>query len=166
MNSGKPELDESAQPVFSAIIRPHRSLGRNGFRVMMVLCAAVAGAMAIRFIALGFWPVGGFLAIDLIGLYIAFRISYRRGRSFEEVVLTPIELMIRRVTDRGRAREWRLNPVWTRLHRETDEEFGLQKLALVSRGERITIARELSPPEREHFAEEFGTALARVKRGY
>jgi uncharacterized membrane protein len=36
----------------------------------------------------------------------------------------------------------------------------------VSRGERITIARELSPPEREHFAEEFGTALARVKRGY
>jgi uncharacterized membrane protein len=48
----------------------------------------------------------------------------------------------------------------------TDEEFGLQKLALVSRGRAHHHRRELSPPEREHFAEEFGTALARVKRGY
>jgi uncharacterized membrane protein len=167
MDTGKPEPgDLDPQPVFAAVIRPHRSLGQNGFRIMMVLCAAVAAATAMRFVALGLWPVGGFLGLDLIGLYIAFRVSYRRGRSFEEVVLTRIELMVRRVTHRGIAREWRLNPLWTRLHREADEEFGLQRLALVSRGERIVIAGELSPPEREHFADEFGLALAQVKRGY
>ena len=167
MDTGKPERsDEHPRPVFAATIRPHRSLGESGFRIMMVLFAAVAGVAALRFVALGFWPVSGFLCLDVIGLYIAFRVSYRRGRSFEEVVLTPIELMIRRVTHRGEAREWRLNPLWTRLHREKDEEFGLQRLALVSRGERITIAGELSPPEREHFADEFGQALAQVKRGY
>jgi uncharacterized membrane protein len=167
MDTGKPERsDDRARPVFAATIRPHRSLGQTGFRILMILCALVAGVMALRFIALGFWPVSGFLGLDLIGLYVAFRVSYRRGRSFEEVVLTPIELMIRRVTHRGEAREWRLNPLWTRLHRENDEEFGVQRLALVSRGERITIAGELSPPEREHFADEFGQALQRVKRGY
>ncbi|NNM72370.1 DUF2244 domain-containing protein [Enterovirga aerilata] len=167
MESGKPgRAHDDPKPVFAAVIRPHRSLGRNGFRVMMILCAGVAGATAIRFATLGFWPVGGFLMLDLVGLYLAFRISYRRGRAFEEVVLTPIELMFRRVTHRGDAREWRLNPLWTRLHRETDEDYGLQRLALVSRGERITIAGELSPPEREHFADEFGNALAQVKRGY
>ena len=167
METGKPEPGaEPVRPLFAAIIRPHRSLGRTGFRVLMVLSAAIFVVLALRFAALGSWPISGFLGLDLLALYIAFRVSYRRGRSFEEVVLTPIELMFRRVTHRGDAREWRLNPLWTRLHRETDEEFGLQRLALVSRGERITIAGELSPPEREHFADEFGQALAKAKRGY
>src|SRR4051812_49118767 len=122
MDTDKPlASDDRMQPVFAATIRPHRSLGQAGFRVLMVLCAAVSGVMALRFIALGFWPVSGFLGLDLIGLWIAFRVSYRSGRSFEEVVLTPIELMIRRVTHRGEAREWRLNPLWTKLHRETDD---------------------------------------------
>lgn len=167
METGKPEPGaEPVPPLFVAVIRPHRSLGRSGFRVMMVLCAAVVGFMGLRFVALGLWPVTGFLGLDLLALFVAFRVSYRRGRSFEEVVLTRIELLLRRVTHRGDAREWRLNPLWTGLHREADEEFGLQRLALVSRGERITIAGELSPPEREHFADEFGQALAKAKRGY
>jgi uncharacterized membrane protein len=106
------------------------------------------------------------MLLDLAGLYLAFRISYRRAASSEEVVLTRLELLFRRVSHRGASREWRLNPLWTRLHREADEDFGVQHLALVSRGQSIVIARELSPGEREHFADELGQALARVKRGY
>lgn len=167
MDSGKADGGlEADRPVFAAIIRPHRSLGRTGFRVMMGLAALAAAVLSLRFIALGFWPVSGFFGLDLLGLYVAFRVSYGRGRSFEEVVLTPFELMFRRVSHRGRERAWRLNPLWTRLHRETHEEFGLQRLALLSGRERIVIAGDLSPGEREHFADEFGQALAQVKRGY
>jgi uncharacterized membrane protein len=36
----------------------------------------------------------------------------------------------------------------------------------VSRGERVVIARDLSPPERESLARELSRALADVKRGY
>ena len=154
------------QPVFAATIRPHRSLGRDGFRILMVVCGLVALAACIRVIALGFWPVSGFILVDLVGLYVAFRVSYRRAGSFEEVVLTRIELMIRRVTHKGQAREWHLNPIWTKLHRESDEEYGLQRITLESRGQRIVIAGELSPVEREDFADAFGTALSSVKRGY
>ncbi|MBV9079370.1 MAG: DUF2244 domain-containing protein, partial [Methylobacteriaceae bacterium] len=123
-------------------------------------------AAAIRVITLGFWPVTGFLGLDLLGLYVAFRINYRRARAFEEIRLTPGEIQFRKVSHRGETREWRMNPLWTRLVRETHEEFGLQRLALVSRGERVDIARELSPGERAHFADEFGRALASVKRGH
>jgi len=42
----------------------------------------------------------------------------------------------------------------------------LQELCLVSQGERVVIARDLSPHERESFAREFGEALARVKKGH
>jgi uncharacterized membrane protein len=80
-------------------------------------------------------------------------------------VLTPFELLLRRISHRGERREWRFNPLWTKLGRETDDEFGLQRLWLISRGEHVALARELSPPERETFAAAFGTALMRVKRG-
>lgn len=166
MTPGKAEDRTEEEPVFAATIRPHRSLGRDGFRVMMIVCGLVALAACIRVIALGFWPVSGFIVVDLVGLYVAFRVSYRRARAFEEVVLTRIELMIRRVTHKGQEREWRLNPLWTRLDRETDDEYGLQRIALVSRGQRIVIAGDLSPVEREDFADAFGTALSSVKRGY
>jgi uncharacterized membrane protein len=163
-----PESNVAGQadsPVFSAVIRPHRSLGESGVRLVLTLCCVAMVAASVPFVVLGFWPVAGFFGLDLLALAIAFRINMRRGQAFEEVVLTPIALMLRKVTHRGAERRWSLNPLWTRIDREEDEEFGLQRLALVSRGERIDIARELSPPERADFADAFGRALADVKRG-
>jgi uncharacterized membrane protein len=154
------------QPVFAAVIRPHRSLGRDGFRILMTLCCLATLAASVPFLVLGLWPVAGIFGLDLLALFLAFHLNFRQGRSFEEVELTSIELLVRRVTHRGQAREWRFNPLWTRLDREIDSEFGLQRLALVSRGESLVIARDLSPPERESLAEALGRALSEVKRGY
>jgi uncharacterized membrane protein len=153
-------------PVFAAVIQPHRSLGPRQFRMLMRLCWLASAVVSIPFIVLGFWPVAGFFGLDCLVLYVAFRLNFRSGRSFEEVVLTPIELMFRRVNHQGGSREWRFNPLWTKLDRESDHEYGLQSLCLVSRGEQVVIARELSPPERESLAEALGQALARVKRGF
>lgn len=172
MDSGKaspdaagPLADPFARPLFAAVIRPHRSLDAHGFRILVALCCIATAAASIPFVVIGFWPVAGFFALDLLALYVAFRINFRAGRSFEEVVLSPIELMFRRVSHRGEHREWRFNPLWTKIDREDDEEFGLQRLRLVSRGEQVVIAGALSPPERESFAEALGEALARAKRG-
>ena len=153
-------------PVFAAVIQPHRSLEPQGFRTVMTLCCLAAVAVSIPFLVLGFWPVAGFFGLDLLALYIAFRVNFRAARSFEEVVLTPLELMFRRVTHRGASREWRFNPLWTKLDRQSDDEFGLQRLSLTSRGEHVVIGRELSPPERETLADALGSALAEVKRGF
>lgn len=168
MDSDKLPSDPAApeRPVFAAVIRPHRSLGQDGFRIVMTLCCLAMVGASVPFIVMGFWPIGGLFGLDLLALYIAFRVNYRRADSFEEVVLTPIELLFRRVTHRGERREWRFNPLWTRLDRERDEDFGLLKLALVSRGERLVIAGDLSPPERESLADALGKALADVKRGF
>jgi uncharacterized membrane protein len=168
MLSGKASRDGAQRfedPVFAAVIHPHRSLGPKGFRTVMSLCCLATVGASIPFVVLGAWPVAGLFSLDLLGLYIAFRLNFRAAQSFEEVVLTRIELLFRRVSHRGEGQEWRLNPLWTKLQREHDEEFGLQRIALVSRGERVIVARDLSPPEREGFADAFGTALAQVKRG-
>ena len=158
--------DAADRPVFAATIRPHRSLSQGGFRTLMIAFALVCAGVSLPFLFVGLWPVVGFFGLDVLALYVALRVSFRRGESVEHLILTRIELLFRQVSHRGEHQEWRLNPLWTRLHRVEDDEFGLQHLALVSRGERIVIARDLSPQEREGFAEALGRALAAVKRGY
>jgi uncharacterized membrane protein len=93
-------------------------------------------------------------------------VNFRSAQSFEVLELTRLHLLFRTVNPRGEAREWRFNPLWTRIDREEDEEFGLQRLALVSRGERVVIARDLSPDERESLSKALSRALSEVKRGY
>ena len=154
------------QPVFAAVIRPHRSLGPSGLRTVMTLCCLATIVSSIPFLALGFWPIAGFFGLDFLALYIAFRVNFRHGESFEQLELTPLEFLVRRVSHRGETREWRFNPLWSRLRREEDDEFGLQLLEVASRGQSVVIARDLSPPERETLADELGRALSDVKRGY
>jgi uncharacterized membrane protein len=169
MESGKAPFDGSErfeEPVFSVVIRPHRSLSPQGFKILMGLLCLLSVVASLPFVILGFWPVAGFFGLDFLGLYIAFRINYRQGQSFELLELTPIRLLLQKVTHRGEVREWRFNPLWTRVDRQEDDEFGLRELTLRSRGEHVVFAHDLSPPERESLAEALGRALADVKRGY
>ena len=74
--------------------------------------------------------------------------------------MTPSELRVRKVSHRGAIAEWKLNPVWVRLDRQTHPEFGIERLFLISRGRRLPIAGFLGPREKEAFAMAFSAALA------
>jgi uncharacterized membrane protein len=147
------------------VITPHRSLSSTGFLLLMALIGSVSFAGGMFFYLLGAWPVVGFLGLDVLLVYIAFRVSYRTAAAFEQVTVTPSELRVRRVTHRGRVSEWTLNPLWTQLDRETHEDFGLQRLFLVSRGRKLAVAGFLSPKERESFAAALSAALGEARRG-
>lgn len=169
MATGKSHIPARAgtadEAVFEVLITPHRSLGPRGFRTLMALVCIVATVSSVPFVLLGAWPVAGFFGLDLLALYIAFRVNFRDGRAFEEIILTRIELLLRKVTPTGTAREWHFNPAWTRLHRDTDPEFGVQRLALVSRGQSVVVGQALSPDERASLADALGGALAEARRG-
>jgi uncharacterized membrane protein len=98
-------------------------------------------------------------------VYWAFRANYRAALAFEEVTVTPTELRLRKVSHRGEVAEWTLNPLWTRLDRETHEDYGLLRLFLVSQGRRLAVAGFLAPNERESFAAALSAALGEAKRG-
>lgn len=169
MNPGKPDSDDdfaaAQRPVFDATITPHRSLGQQGFRVVMTLVCLSSVISSIPFIVLGAWPVAGFFGLDVIALFIAFHVNFRHARAFERIVVTPLEVLLRKVSHHGREAVWRFNPAWTKLERQTDEDYGLLHLTLVSRGQSVAVAAALSPGEREGFAEALGTALASARRG-
>jgi uncharacterized membrane protein len=79
--------------------------------------------------------------------------------------MTPAALTVRKVSHRGAKREWVLNPLWVRLEKVMHEEFGIERLLLVSRGKHLAIASFLGPDEKASFAKAFGAALSEAKRG-
>jgi uncharacterized membrane protein len=161
-----PDNDTTAEPaIFSAIITPHRSLGRNGFRVLMAFIGAVSFGTGMVFLMLGAWPVFGFCGLEVLIVYLAFRANFSAARAREEVTVTASELTVRKVSHRGRVHEWTLNPLWVRLDRIVHEEFGIEGLFLVFRGRRLPIGACLAPEEKASFAHALSTALGEARRG-
>src|SRR5215471_389230 len=156
-------LDEPT--LFSAVLTPHRSLGRTGFVVLMSLIGGVSFVAGLVFFIAGAWPVMGFFGLDVLLVYIAFKVSYRSAAAYEQVTMTASTLKVRKVSHRGHVAEWTLNPVWVRLQREGHEEFGIERLFLVSHGRRLPVATFLGPSEKASFATALSAALGEARRG-
>jgi uncharacterized membrane protein len=152
-------------PIFSVVLTPHRSLSPTGFLIFMLLLGGMSFVTGMVFFIAGAWPVLGFCGLDVLLVYWAFRANYRGARAYEEVTITPSELTVRKVSHHGRVREWTLNPLWVRLHRDEHAEFGIERLFLVSRGRKLPIASFLGAQEKESFAHALTAALVEAKRG-
>jgi|GEM_PF-5955231 len=53
---------DNETPVFEALLTPHRSLGRNGFVVLISIVTAMTVAHSFVFVVAGAWPVAAFSA--------------------------------------------------------------------------------------------------------
>jgi uncharacterized membrane protein len=151
--------------LFSALLTPHRSLNRTGFLLVMAFVSFISFAAGFAFLLMGAWPVLGFFGLDVLAVYWAFRINFRRARATEEISVTPSELRVRRISHRGQVVEFVLNPLWVRLDQKTHAEFGIEKLYLVSKGRHVAIASFLGPEEKASFAKALTVALQAAKRG-
>jgi uncharacterized membrane protein len=145
-----------------ARLRPHRSLSRRGFLILMAAVGAVSFAAGLLFFLIGAWPVVGFLGLDVALIYIAFRINYGRARIYETVRLSRTDLLIEHVNHWGERRTWRFQPYWLQVL--MDEPPGPEsRLILRSHGRSLEIAGFLPVAERSALAHALRQALARVR---
>lgn len=151
--------------IFAARIRPHRSLSEKNLRLLLIIFCSAAFITTLPFLFLGAWPVVGFMGLDVLLVWWAFRANFRDARAYEDVCVTPLELMLAKVSPRGERAEWRWNPLWVRLVREEDEDYGVTRVALVSRDKEVEVAGFLGPAARAEFAGGLSRALAQAKRG-
>lgn len=153
------------QALYFARLRPHRSLSRAQAKFLVATVSAAITLTTLPFFLLGAWPIVGFLGLDALGLWLAFEMSFRAARAYEDVRVTPLELLLAKVSAEGVAREWRFNPSWVRIDRSEHEEFGVQRLALVSRGRAVEFASFLGPAQKAEVAGDLAQALALARRG-
>jgi uncharacterized membrane protein len=163
--SARNDIAGAEPTLFAARLTPHRSLNRIGFLVLMGFLTAVSFAAGVAFWMMGAWPVFGFFGLDVLAIYWAFRINFRRAQAFEEISITPSELRLRRVSHRRHEVEWVLNPLWVQLDQKIHAEFGVQKLYLLARGRRISVGSFLGADEKASFAKALTAGLQAARRG-
>jgi uncharacterized membrane protein len=149
---------------FSAALRPHRSLSPHGFAVLMAAFGGVLLIFGGVFIAIGAWPVFGFLGLDVAIVYLAFRRSFANAEIREIVEVTAGEVVLYRAQPARPIAERRFPRAWVRVDLEEDRERELiGSLALVYAGRRTEFASFLAPEERKKLAGALKAAVARPR---
>jgi len=158
----KPDADDPA--IFAARLSPRRSFTPAAARRLLAATFVASALFSLPFYLAGAWPIVGFLGLDVLLLWLAFRMSFRAARAYEDYRLTYLELEFARVSARGARREWRFNPVWVTLERGESGPMA-QRLSLRGGGRRVEIATFLGAGEKTAFAGDLSRALGEAKRG-
>ena len=143
---------------FDASLYPHRALGPRGFRRLMIAVGILSLGIGWGFWALGAWPVMGFLGLDLLLLYGAFRLSFRAQRLRERVRLFDDALEVTRIHPSGQEDRWQLEPAWARVAVEDVDPYR-SRLFLKSRERVVELGSFLAPAEQRDFAQALMRAL-------
>jgi uncharacterized membrane protein len=152
------EAPDAPQSVMDTVLRPHRSLSPAGFKTMFSILVALNIAAAMYAWALHALLVLPFLGLDLLAVWIAFRVSYRDGLVEERVRVSPDHVLVEQQDGRGGRTHWVTSALWARPSLE--EKW----IAIRAGGKEVRIGAFLSRPEREDFARALSDALWRAKR--
>ena len=148
---------DAAGPAFDVTSYPHRSLGVEGFRVLLIALIAINAFAGIVFVLAGAWPVAGFLGLDVLAVYVAFRLSYAQAAAYERITIAGASVIVERVDPRGRRQEWRFPSYWASVRYDGDETRGT--VTLRSHGNTVEVGSYLSHFERQAFADVLREAL-------
>ncbi len=159
----EPQEDDN-QPEFCARLSPHRSLGKTGFRILMVFVTFSCLSSGLFFLIAGAWPVMITLGLDALAIWIAFKINYRAGRQFEEISIWPHKILVRKTAPSGKSKEYIFNPFWVKFLVDRHEEYGVNSMKLLEKGRELELGAFLNPGDRTSFASAFNAALADVRR--
>ncbi len=162
MNDPNAPPGEPSPVVFDAVLSPHRSLSPQGFLVLMAAVCAVSFTGGLFFFLAGAWPVVGFLGLDVLLIYFAFKINYRRGRAYETLQLTPKRLQVERVSPKGKVARWSFQPAWLQILMD-DPPAHHSQLTLRSHGRSLVVGAFLTPDERLDLAKSLRNALSNLR---
>lgn len=158
-------MDESnpktSKPDWAVTLTPHRSLSRNAFVTLMAILVALNLTGGIMFIAIGAWPVMGFMGLDVLIAWWAFRRNFADANRHERIVIEGDQVTLTSQIKNAKPLVSRFNRRWLRVELEYDEPRELiGRLFLHSHGKAIEVASFLGREERQSLAKALRQALA------
>jgi uncharacterized membrane protein len=157
--------DQTEILYLDAVLKPNRSLSERGFAVGMAIVAVVFFLTGLMFWSMGAAPILGFFGLDMVAIWLAFRLSFRKLEVQTHVTVTARAIRLRHRDANGRIREAEVPSAFARI--ELDEPVTPTSWLRIEHGRTAwVIGRFLAPPERKAFAEALRTALraARAER--
>ena len=147
---------------FSATLYPHRSLSPDGFRLLLICLLCSFFVIGVIFLVAGAWPVVGFMGLEILGLYIGFRVSYRQAKARETLLVNRDETkLVRYDKDGDEIEAFSFQTAWLSVISQ-DKEDDPKPLLLKGLNQSAEFAQYLSPKERLELARAFRDALKRA----
>lgn len=142
-------------------LTPHRSLSQRGFMLLMALLIAVSFAAGLVFLLLGAWPVTGLFGLDVLLVWIAFKLNYASAEREERIAIDERHVELERRSRGALVSAERFERTWLRVELEEDRDRELiGRLLLVQSAKRVEIGSFLGPAERQELAGELRRGIA------
>ena len=149
-------------------IWPHRSLSPKGFGIVMGALGLLTFIIGLGFFLAGAWPVIGFLGLELLVVWGAFKLNYRAARRRETLKTEADDLIIHRTDPSGKVDTERLSTAWLRVQLtpkdapSTAQRYR-QRVILTSHGKSTEIGSFLHPAEKKHLATELSSMIGKAR---
>ena len=144
--------------LYSITLKPYRSLNKIGFITMMVVLSGFSFITGIIFMKKGAWPVFGFFGLDILLVYIFFRLSYKSGKEFEVINLTKKKLIIKKYKEKKIIKTYILDANWVKIQIQNPLEHS-SKLQVSSKNKSIIIGSFLRLDEKIEVLQNIENAL-------
>ncbi len=146
-------------------VYPKQSLTYKGLLFLMLFITIPASYIGISFYIIGAWPVLGFMGLEIIFIYIAFKVLFNRNGSYEHILLDKTKLKIFYKSKKEVIKEVEIEPTWLKVKIE-DIYKNKNVLTLSSHGKKIVLGSFLIPEERQKLAKEIRYGLNKWKNQY
>lgn len=154
-------MKDSKSENWSVTLRPNNSLSREGFIAVMAILVFINLTCGIFFMSIGAWPVTGFMGLDVLIAWWAFRRNFSDAKRCEQISIKGDVVELRRNPVHGSPTLHEFNRRWLRIDLEFDEARELVgRLLFVYRGRLTEVGSFLGAEERQGLAKVLRSALA------
>ena len=129
-------------------LEPSKSLSPKGANLMLVILGGFGFVISGSFMVFGAWPVVGFMALDVLLIYIVFEAQYRRSDRGQEITISNDKIEIKYFKAGTCVKTILLNKYWAKLE-HLNSSNRQSKLMFSSHGRFSEIGEFLSLKEKQ-----------------
>ena len=141
---------------------PQKSLTSTGAKILLLGVSGCGLCISIGFILIGAWPVFCFMLVDIVLLYFALRLIFRKSYHAQEITISNHNIKIKFFDGKACWKTINFNPYWTMIDLSL---FQNQKSILVfrSHGQFMEIAEFMCLKDKRQLAEKLEACIRSIR---
>ena len=131
----------------------------------MFVLGIISFIAGITFMLKGAWPVFGFFGLDVLLVYLFFKINFKSGKKKEIIILTENQLIIEFYNEKKISETHYLDANWLKINL-TKFKNEISKLKISSKNKSVIVGSFLRYKEKKNIVKSLKTALRKNHFNY